>query len=224
MSTQQEPASGAAPEDTTKVFRLPAPVVLWWVWVVFAVANLADLAIQGHDRLSVQIAIGLLAVTGVVYACAFRPRVITDAGGLTILNPLREYRVPWARVTDVYLGESVQVHVAAAPATGKGKGKVLHSWALYSPSRSRLKAEARGRRMDRNLASRPGGYARMPVEAREVAKKHPAELMAREIQSLAQKARERGAPDGPVVASWAWSSLAAMLVPTLLLVLVIVVS
>lgn len=222
MSTQQEPASGAAPEDTTKVFRLPAPVVLWWVWVVFAVANLADLAIQGHDRLSVQIAIGLLAVTGVVYACAFRPRVITDAGGLTMLNPLREYRVPWARVTDVYLGESVQVQVAAT--TGKGKGKVLHSWALYSPSRSRLKAEARGRRMDRNLASRPGGYARMPVEAREVAKKHPAELMAREIQSLAQKARERGAPDGPVVASWAWSSLAAMLVPTLLLVLVIVVS
>jgi hypothetical protein len=224
VSTQQEPASGAALEDTKKVFRLPAPVVLWWVWVVFAVANLADLAIQGHDRLSVQIAIGLLAVTGVVYACAFRPRVITDAGGLTILNPLREYRVPWVRVTDVYLGESVQVHVAAAPATGKGKGKVLHSWALYSPSRSRLKAEARGRRMDRNLASRPGGYARMPVEAREVAKKHPAELMAREIQSLAQKARERGAPDGPVVASWAWSSLAAMLVPTLLLVLVIVVS
>jgi Bacterial PH domain len=220
VSTQQEPASGAAPEDTTKVFRLPAPIVLWWVWVVFAVANLADLAIQGHDRLSVQIAIGLLAVTGVVYACAFRPRVITDAGGLTMLNPLREYRVPWARVTDVYLGESVQVHVAATT----GKGKVLHSWALYSPSRSRLKAEARGRRMDRNLASRPGGYARMPVEAREVAKKHPAELMAREIQSLAQKARERGAPDGPVVASWAWSSLAAMLVPTLLLVLVIVVS
>ena len=78
--------------------------------------------------------------------------------------------------------------------------------------------------MDRNLASRPGGYARMPVEAREAAKQHPAELMAREIQSIGQKARERGAPDGPVVASWAWSSLAAMLVPTVLLVLVIVIS
>lgn len=222
MSTQQEPASGSALADKKKVFRLPAPLVLWWVWVAFAVVNLADLAIQGHDATSVQIAIGLLAITGVVYACAFRPRVITDAGGLTMLNPLREYRVPWARVSDVYLGESVQVQcAAAAPATGKGK--VLHSWALYSPRRSRLKAEVRGRRMDRNLASRPGGYARMPVEAREVAKQHPAELMAREIQSLAQKARERGAPDGPVVASWAWSSLAAVLVPTLLFVLVIVI-
>jgi signal transduction histidine kinase len=223
VSTQQEPASGSALADKKKVFRLPAPLVLWWAWVAFAVANLADLAIQGRDATSVQIAIGLLAITGVVYACAFRPRVITDAGGITMLNPLREYRVPWARVSDVYLGESVQVHVAAAaPATGKGK--VLHSWALYSPRRSRLKAEVRGRRMDRNLVSRPGGYARMPVEAREVAKQHPAELMAREIQSLAQKARERGAPDGPVVASWAWPSLAAVLVPALLLALVIVIS
>jgi hypothetical protein len=223
VSTQQEPASGSALEDNKKVFRLAAPVVLWWVWVVFAVVNLADLAIQGHDATSVQIAIGLLAVTGVVYVCALRPRVMTDAGGLTVLNPLREYRVPWARVSDVYLGESVQVHcMAAAPETGKGK--VLHSWALYSPRRSRLKAEVRGRRMDRNLVSRPGGYARMPVEAREVAKQHPAELMAREIQGIAQKARERGAPDGPVVASWAWSSLAAVLVPTLLLALVLVIS
>jgi signal transduction histidine kinase len=225
VSTQQEPASGSALEDKKKVFRLPAPLVLWWAWVAFAVVNLADLAIQGHDATSVQIAIGLLAITGVVYACAFRPRVITDAGGLTMLNPLREYRVPWARVSDVYLGESVQVRcTAAATANAKGKGKVLHSWALYSPRRSRLKAEVRGRRMDRNLVSRPGGYARMPVEAREVAKQHPAELMAREIQSLAQKARERGAPDGPVVASWAWSSLAAVLVPALLLALVIVIS
>ena len=78
--------------------------------------------------------------------------------------------------------------------------------------------------MDRGLASRPGNYARMPVEAREVAKQHPVELMAREIQGLAQRARERGAPDGPVVASWAWSSLAAVLVPMLVLALVIAIS
>jgi len=221
VSTQQEPASGSALEETKKVYRLPAPIVLWWAWIVFAVVNLADLAIQGHDATSVQIAIGLLAVTGVVYACALRPRVITDAGGLTILNPLREYRVPWPRVSDVYLGESVQIRCSAqAPASGR----VLHSWALYSPRRSRLKAEVRGRRMDRNLVSRPGNYGRMPVEAREVAKQHPTELMAREIQSLARKARERGAPDGPVVASWAWSSLAAVLLPVLLLALVIAIS
>jgi hypothetical protein len=213
-------AGGAALADTRKVFRLQGPLVLWWAWVVFVVLNLGDLAIQGHDRTSLQIAIGLLAVTGVVYACAFRPRVITDAAGLTMLNPARKYRVPWARVSEIYLGESVQIHCSPAPAA---RAKVLHSWALYSPRRSRLKAEVRGRRMDRNLISRPGDYARLPTEAREVAKQHPAELMAREIQGLAQKARERGAADGPIVASWAWSSLAAVLLPALALVLVIAI-
>jgi hypothetical protein len=223
VSTQQEPASGSALEDKKKVFRLPGPIVLWWAWVVFAVVNLADLAIQGHDRTSVQIAFGLAAVTGVVYACAYRPRVITDADGLTMLNPLREYRVPWPRVSDVYLAESVQIHCSAAP-PATAKAKILHSWALYSPRRSRLKAEVRGRQMERGMVSRPGSYARMPAEARDVAKQHPAELMAREIQSLAQRARERGAADGQVVASWAWSSLAVVLVPALVLALVIAIS
>jgi hypothetical protein len=211
---------GSAQQGTKKVFRLTGPVVLWWAWVVFAVANLVDLAIQGHDRTSFQIAVGLVAVTGVVYACALRPRVITDADGLTMLNPLREYRVPWSRVSEIYLGESVQVHCSAG---ATASGKVLHSWALYSPRRSRLKAEVRGRRWDRNSRSRPGGYDRLPAEAREAVKQHPAELMAREIQGLAQKARQRGAADGAVVAGWAWLSLAAVLVPALALALVIVI-
>ena len=123
MSTQQEPASGSALEDKKKVFRLTGPIVLWWAWVVFAVVNLADLAIQGHDVTSVQIAFGLAAVTGVVYVCAFRPRVITDADGLTMLNPVREYRVPWPRVSEVYLGES----------SGQGQGTAQLGAVLAAP-------------------------------------------------------------------------------------------
>ncbi len=195
--------------------------MLWWAWVVFAVANLVDLAVQGHDRTSLQIAVALLAITGLVYACALRPRVITDSDGLTMLNPIRDYRVPWGRVSDIYLGESVQVH--CSPGASSAKVKVLHSWALYSPRRSRLKAEVRGRRWDRNQASRPGGYGRMPVEARETAKQTSVELMAREIQGMARQAREQGAADGPVVPSWAWPSLAAFGVPALVLVLLIVI-
>jgi Bacterial PH domain len=239
VSTQQEPArqgdgatgggpadvgpgppSGPAQQGTTKVFRLPGPVVFWWVWVVFAVANLVDLAIQGHDRTSFQIAVGLAAVTGVVYVCALRPRVSTDAAGLTVQNPVRDYRVPWGRVDEIYLGESVQVRCSPGETFG---GKLVHSWALYSPRRSRLKSEVRGRRWDRNPSSRPGGYARLPAEAREVAKQHPGEVMAREIQGQAARARQRGAAGGQVVASWAWPAVAAVVVPALALVLVIVI-
>jgi len=130
------------------VFRLPGPLVLWWGWIVFVVVNLADLAIQGHDRTSLQIAIGLLAITGLVYACAFRPRVVADPDGLTLLNPIRDYRVPWGRVGEIYLGESVQVR--CSPGT-TASGKVLHSWALYSPRKSRLKADIRGRDVYRTI-------------------------------------------------------------------------
>lgn len=228
MSTQQEPVrpgggpdgGGTAAPGTNKVFRLPGPVVLWWAWVVFAVVNLADLAIQGRDRTSAQVAMGLLAITGLVYACALRPRVITDADGIALRNPIRDYRVPWARVSDIYLGESVQVHCSPGAAA---KVKVLHSWALYSPRRSRLKAEVRGSRWDRHQASRPSDYGRMPAEAREAAKQTTVELMAREIQSMASQASERGAAGGAVVASWAWSSLAAFGVPALALTLVIAI-
>jgi len=223
------PAGGPPEQGKKKVFRLPGPVVLWWGWVVFAIANLVDLAIQGHDRTSFQIAVGLIAATGVVYVFALRPRVIADDDGLIMLNPVREYRVPWGRISDIYLGESVQVHCSpGSAASGKvlrpaASGKVLHSWALYSPRRSRLKAEVRGRRWDRNLTTRPGGYGRLPAEAQAAMKQHPAELMAREILSLAEKARERGAADGPVVASWAWSPVAAVLVPALALIAVVIV-
>ena len=237
MSTQQEPVrqgdgptesgrtvSGQAQQVTDRVFRLTGPVVLWWGWVVFAVANLVDLAVQGHDRTSLQVAVGLLAVTGLVYACALRPRVVTDANGLTMLNPIRDYRVPWGRVSEIHLGDSVQVRCSPGATAG---GKVLHSWALYAPRRSRLKAEIRGRRWDRSPASRPGGYARLPAEAREVAKQTPAELIAREIQGMASQARKLGAADSaadsPVAVSWAWSSMAAVLLPVAALVLLIVI-
>ena len=135
------------------MFRLPGPVVLWWAWVAFAVANLVDLAIQGHNRTSLQIGVGLIAITGVVYVCALRPRVRTDADGLTVLNPIRDYRVPWGRVGEIYLGESVEVHCSPGETFG---GKQVHSWALYSPRRSRLRAELRGSRWDRNSAQPAG--------------------------------------------------------------------
>ncbi len=230
MSTKQEPARPAGgadrPGSPSKVFRLAGPVAMWWIWVVFAAANLVDLAIQGHDRTSFQISAGLLAITGAVYACALRPRVITGPDGLTMLNPLRDYRVPWGRISEVYLGESVQVHCSpeTAASVPAAKVKVLHSWALYAPRRARAKAETRGRRWDLNPASQPIGYGRMPAEAREVAKQTPVELMAREIQSMADQARDRGAVGGTVVASWAWASLAAFGVPALVLAVAIAIS
>jgi hypothetical protein len=209
---------GISVSGGTKVFRLSGPLVLWWLWVVFAVANLVDLAVQGRDWESVEIAVGLLAITAVVYACTLRPRVITDADSLVMRNPLREHRVPWGRVGEIYLGESVQVQCTDE---GGDRGRLLHSWALYAPRRTRARADNRGRRLDRQMASRPGGYGQLPDEAKELSKRTLTETMAREIDGMAKQARSRGATEGRVEVTWARWELAAIAAGWLAFILVI---
>jgi len=227
VSTHQEPAvpgpgTRTGTEVTTaaerKVYRLPGPQVMWWVWVVFVAGNLLDLAIQGHNYESLQISVGLLAVTGLVYACTLRPRVIADAGGVTMINPLRDYRVPWPRISEIYMAESVQFKCSE----GEGlSGKTLHSWALYSPRKARLKADIRGRRWERGAASRPGGYGRMPEEGRDAARRTATEFIAKEIDARAKEAVEKGAAGGRVESHWAWWSLFGILIGWPVLALII---
>jgi Bacterial PH domain len=209
---------GVSVSGGTKVFRLSGPLVLWWLWVVFAAANLVDLAVQGRDWESVEIAVGLLAITAVVYVCTLRPRVVTDADSLVIRNPLREHRVPWGRVGEIYLSESVQVQCSDEAGD---RGKLLHSWALYAPRRSRARVDNRSRRLDRQLGSRTGGYGQLPEEAKELSKRTVAETMAREIDGLAKQARGRGAAGGRVEVTWARWELAIIAAGWLAFILVI---
>jgi Bacterial PH domain len=101
-------------------FRSPFAVAAWWLWALFAIGNLIDLAVQGRDHLSVVAVFILLFVTGVMYTAALRPRILADADGLTIVNPLRDHRVVWAAVAGVDSTELVRVRcewpLAGAPA------------------------------------------------------------------------------------------------------------
>ena len=212
----------AVKSGQSKVFRLPGAIVAWWAWVIFAAANLIDLAIQGRSHTAAEIAVALVGITGVVYACALRPRVVADSGGITVMNPLRDHRVPWGSVTGVDLAESVQVHYV--PETGAARVKAIHSWALYGRRRNRLRSELiQQRRASRRLPrSSPDSYGQPPgTEA--ITRQSTAQLMAGQLDQLARDARERGAPAGPRVVSWAWSAIAAIVVPAVALALVIAV-
>ncbi|MEP7023063.1 MAG: hypothetical protein ABJB47_04500 [Actinomycetota bacterium] len=209
---------GVSETDGTKTYRLPGPIIMWWVWLIFVAANLVDLAVQGRDWESVQITVGLLAITTLVYIATLRPRMITDAEALTMRNPLRDHRVPWGRVSDIFLSESMQVQTTAEDGSA---GKLLHSWALYAPRKARVKADARGRRWDRSPGSRPGGYGQLPEEAQAIAKKTPTEVVAREINDKAKQARSGGATGGQIEVTWAWRPLAVIAVAWLVLVLAI---
>ncbi|HEY2688602.1 MAG TPA: PH domain-containing protein [Streptosporangiaceae bacterium] len=216
-------AAGAGVPSERKVFRLQGALIAWWVWVAFAVANLVDLAITGRDHTAAEIAVSLIVITGLVYACALRPRVVADAGGITVMNPFRDHQVPWGSVTSVDLAESVRVHCAPEP--GAKSPKVIHSWALFTQRRNKLRQEIYGmggsrRRMGRTYT--PTSYGQMPPEARKIAEEPAAKLMARQLNEMAATAREHGAPGGPRVVHLPWQPLVAIGVPLLAAVLVFI--
>ena len=220
MSSPQQPAGQAGPSGgpapaTAPVGEPPRPdvyrstmaLVVWWVWVAFALANLADIAVQGRDHFAAEIAAVLILITGVAYIAAFRPRVIADDAGITIENPLRDHRVPWACVQSVDLRDSLQVRCSWHD--GEQRSKLLYGWAVQSARRSRLRAEVRAQRNARRTAARqPASYARLPEEAKQALAKTDAEHIATALRQRAERARAAGAADATSaagarpVASW----------------------
>ena len=92
------------------MFRSPTAVVVWIVWLLFAVGNWIDLAVQGRDHASAVAAAILLLATGAAYVTAQRPRIIADETGVTVRNPLRDHRIGWAGVAKVDLADLLRVH------------------------------------------------------------------------------------------------------------------
>jgi hypothetical protein len=214
------PGGKAAPQPPEqKVFRLPGSVVFWWAWVIFAVVCLVDIAFTGHNHTAAEIAVTLVFITGMIYACALRPRVVTDADAITVQNPLRDHRIPWGSVTAVDLRESVQVHCAREP--GDKRGKVIHSWALYAHRRQRLRQELLAHSNDRRRLPRSALTTYGQPADSETKKPSAAQLMATQIDELATQARERGAPAGPRVVTWSWPPAVAIVAPAIALILVI---
>ncbi len=204
-----------APDGGT-VFRLVAPIVIWWAWVVFATVTVALVAIPGHDYFSAELVAGLAAVTAIVYATTLRPMVFADDDGVRVLNPLHDHRIRWGGLSDVYLGDMVEFR-CARPAPRKDR--TIYCWALYSSRRARLRARMRAARSTGPVF----GFARnAPAREREPSRPDSVELMAAELGRQSLAARERDVPPAFLESTWAWWPLALIAVPaTVLLGLVL---
>jgi hypothetical protein len=153
------------PKDAkVQTFRSPTAAVIWGVWLLFATANWIDLAVQGRDHLSAVAAAILLLVTGIAYTTAQRPKIVADEAGVTVRNPLRDYRIGWAGVTKVDLADLLRVHCDWSASDGTGPAapeakttKVINSWAVHYSRRRKLAAEARARRGVRPRRAFGGG-------------------------------------------------------------------
>jgi len=212
VSSQQDPAGGR------EVFRSTGSLILWWLWAVFAAVTLIDLILQGSGHSAVVMAGLVVAITGLVYGCAFRPRIVADAGGITVENPLRDHRVPWGAVEKVDAVHAVRVHCVPAP--GASKGKTVNSWAVQSSPRAARAAEYRSRRQTRRLGH-PPGYGRYPAEAQEALRRSLAETTARRLDERAGRERAAGAAGGAPEARWAWAAIVVMAVPLVALVVAV---
>jgi hypothetical protein len=209
--------------------RLHPPVILWWVWVAFVLANVADYAAQGlpSARFGSVLAAILLLGTGVAYTLALRPKVVEDGDGLTVVNPFRVHHLPWPLIDSVDTGEWVRVRSA---------GRAVNCWALYVSTRARRKvavgtaAGSAGvpRRLRGLVAAAPSGYAqpssRLPDEALRLASLPVSAALAARLDSRAERERKRAEADATearaAMTAWSWPAVAAVVVPALILLVV----
>jgi len=183
-------------------------MILSWAWFVVAAVILVDLAVQGRDHTAVVTAAAVLVVTGIVYACAYRPKIVADPFGISLINPVRDHRVPWAAVVKVDVVNAVRVHCTPAP--GAAHGKVLYSWAVQASPRSARRAamrsqaasHPRGRLIPRSRSMQPPPgtpppgaprYGEMPQSAQEALDRSTADFTAARLSERAQHAQAAAA-------------------------------
>lgn len=198
-----------------RTYRSPFAALVWWVWVLFALGNLVDLAVQGRDHFSVVAAFILVLITGVVDATVRRPRIVAGDDALTIVNPLRKHLIGWAAVAAVEATDLLRVRCEwplgeASDPEHKGS-KVIYSWAMYSSRRRQVTAQARTNRARRQQDAQPPDVGDVgPVVA---------VLAAQAGQARAAVPRQQARPP---VSTWYWPALAAIVIPALALVVAIV--
>ncbi len=193
--------------DGRTVFRRIPPIVLWWIWVAFALFNVIQVISLDHDYFSIEFAVGMLAVTGVVYAAALRPKVLATADGIEVQNPIRDHLIRWGALNGVFLGDAVELScIRPAPR----KDQTIYCWALYSRRRSRMKSQQLGVRSWSRASSRSGA-------ASEPAVHDPAQLIAAELGRRSTRAREAGMTPATLESRWAWLPIAVIVVPAVAL-------
>ncbi len=179
---------GRLQPDGSRVYRLSTPVVVWWIWVALVVLILGDLLIQGRDYLSLKFALGTLTATGLVFACTYWPQVAADEDGVTVRNPFRVFRIPWAAVRGIFLADSLEIQ-CSRPA--QKKDKTVYSWALSSTRRTRARAKLHGWQQEQGRRSRPSSYGQLPGQAKELVKMTQTEVIAREMAAKSDEIKAR---------------------------------
>ena len=226
-----EPSTGDQGTGSGRqVFRTPGSVVLCWAWLVVAVLILGSVALRGHNHAGAVAALVVIAITGCMYACAWQPRIVADADGITVQNPLRWHILPWAVVTQVDLAQTVQVHHTGSPGGVPGPHRAQLGGAVLGrvpdPGRVAGQAQRPARRPHRAPLRGRGhrtGYGQPPDAVTAARQGSAAEFVTRQLNERLEAAQpagggQRSRRSGPARISvarvrWAWWQIAAIVVP-----------
>jgi hypothetical protein len=194
-----------------RLFRSSAARFFGWLWMVFAVANLIDVAWRGRDVASFIAAATMLLGSGVAYVVALRPRILADAESVRLHNLVRDVRVPWAAVDRIEGGDAVYVHSG---------GRAFRAFVLQTSPRARAKAEVKARRAESGLPDTVADFIRgrtatdFAVEQlREMAGKRPP-----------AEGAGGGATEPAASVTWAWPAIIALVVPAVVLAIAIILA
>lgn len=196
--------SPAATSQQPQVFRSTAALVGGWAWMVFAAANLVDIAIRGRDLASLIATAVLLTGCGIAYVAGIRPKVVADEAGVRVRNPFRDADLPWPAVEKIDVTDAVRIHYP---------GGVVRVWALPSSPRARAKA---ARRAERDAARLPEAIAK------EIKGRTPTSFAVEQLNAL-RDAHAKEPSERTVVHRWSMPAVASLAVPVVFLLITIVI-
>ncbi|NHC43907.1 hypothetical protein [Motilibacter aurantiacus] len=192
MDSTRGPAAGGSEMHRGGLSRAVAVI-----WFVVAAILLVDTLVRGtgFQRLVVTEVLALISLS--FYALGYRPAVLQDDDALTLVNVVRDIRVPWPRIQ--HLGGKWSLEVR----TDRG------TFVAYAS------APRKRRHLARDRVAEAAGV--------EEPRRRGSEALTARLISRWEQRREL-APDGEVVVTWRWDVIVPAVVLVAALVLTVALS
>ncbi|GAA2160365.1 PH domain-containing protein [Actinomadura napierensis] len=196
-----------------------------YVWLVFAALNILDLVVgitgdATYSLTAFTIAVLLLLGCGIAYTVGLRPAIIGDETAVTVRNPLREARAPWAAVREIEGTNAVTVRFDGPD----GQELQTRAWVHQTSPRAQAKAEARARKEPGRVPASalkgrtPAAYAAQQLN--EIRERQRARARSGAPGKAAEAKAERAAATGTV--TWSVPAVASLAVPAVALVALVI--
>lgn len=198
--------------ESELVERFKPTIGRWWgliglvmiAFVVYAVVA------SGTDPASLAVALGACLIGWATFAALVRPTVHAYEDHLLLRNALTDLRVPWRKITDVHVKQTLCVYTGA---------EKHHGIAIGKSARYLMRGEKRARSLTMSKAQED--FASRPtMEGSDVTGMHYADYVVVRIDSLSKQQKKQGLDD--VQRTWSLTTLAVGVVVVIAFIAMIV--